>query len=99
MGSPEFEEYPVLDQVVFRYFSGRLAMLQENFDKAEEHLACAFRMCPLRAVRQRQKILTYLIPVRLMLIAQRSTIKRYEWMSGFPATLIFVFLRLLYNII
>ena len=56
-------------------------MLQETFDKAEEHLACAFRMCPFRAVRQRQKILTYLIPVRLMLIAQRSTIKRYEWMS------------------
>ena len=82
MGSPEFEEYPVLDQVVFRYFSGRLAMLQENFDKAEEHLACAFRMCPHRAVRQRQKILTYLIPVRLMLIAQRNTSKRYEGMKA-----------------
>ena len=67
---------------MFRYFSGRLAMLQENFDKAEEHLACAFRMCPHRAVRQRQKILTYLIPVRLMLIAQRNTSKRDEGMKA-----------------
>jgi len=53
------------DQVTYRYYTGRLALYEDNHEMAESHLDYALRNCPKQARRNKKRILQYLVPVRL----------------------------------
>lgn len=52
---PPLELYPKADQVTFRYYTGLLSFLNEQYGKAEEELLFALSKCPQRATRQVEK--------------------------------------------
>ncbi|KAI5455220.1 COP9 signalosome (CSN) subunit [Naganishia albida] len=63
---PKLETYPLADQVTWRYYLGYLAFLNGEEASAREHLTWAFEKCHVRAKRNQELILTYLIPLRLL---------------------------------
>ncbi|KAH6642878.1 hypothetical protein C7974DRAFT_409392 [Boeremia exigua] len=63
---PPFELYPKAHRVTYRYYTGVLAFLQEDYTKAEKHLQEAWDACYVGADKNKSLILTYLIPCRLI---------------------------------
>ncbi|KAG0149332.1 hypothetical protein CROQUDRAFT_688491 [Cronartium quercuum f. sp. fusiforme G11] len=57
---------PMSHRVTYRYYMGVLSFLQEDYDKAEDHLSFAFNHCHRDQLRNRELILNYLIPIRLL---------------------------------
>ncbi len=55
---------PLHDTLYGRYYTGRLAAYDEDFQKADEHLSYAFEHCAgTAAVNNVRRVLRYLIPV------------------------------------
>ena len=46
-----------------RYYTGRLAAYDEDYETADEHLTYAFQHCHREATGNKRKVLRYLIPV------------------------------------
>ncbi|KAK3309641.1 uncharacterized protein B0T15DRAFT_516034 [Chaetomium strumarium] len=63
---PDFSAFPKSQQVTFKYHQGVLAFLEENYGEAEQHLTDAWRLCHKNAMRNKELILTYLIPCHLI---------------------------------
>ncbi|KAF2091153.1 hypothetical protein K490DRAFT_33379 [Saccharata proteae CBS 121410] len=63
---PGFESFPKSQRTTFKYYSGVLAFLEEDYVRAEEYLNEAWRLCHKRAQRNRELIMTYLIPCHLL---------------------------------
>ncbi|KAL6706423.1 COP9 signalosome (CSN) subunit [Coniothyrium glycines] len=63
---PPFELYPRAHKVTYKYYTGVLAFLQEDYTKAEESLQSAWESCYSRSQHNKSLILTYLIPCRLI---------------------------------
>ncbi|KAF1946812.1 hypothetical protein EJ02DRAFT_450172 [Clathrospora elynae] len=63
---PSFELYPRAHRVTYRYYTGVLAFLQEDYAKAEQSLQGAWESCWSRSQQNKSLILTYLIPCRLI---------------------------------
>ncbi|KAL2128403.1 hypothetical protein VTI74DRAFT_9222 [Chaetomium olivicolor] len=63
---PDLSAFPKSQQVTFRYHQGVLAFLEENYTQAEEYLTEAWGLCHKDAVRNKELILTYLIPCHLI---------------------------------
>jgi len=63
---PPFELYPKAHRVTYRYYTGVLAFLQEDYAKAEKSLVEAWDVCHPRAEKNKALILAYLIPCRLI---------------------------------
>lgn len=63
---PELEMFPKAHIVTFKYYAGVIAFLDENYKQAEENLTEAYNLCLASAKRNRELILTYLIPTRLL---------------------------------
>lgn len=54
------------DMVTYRYFVGRLSMFEDQYAEAEANLDYALRRCHRAAVGNKRRILTYLVPVKLL---------------------------------
>ncbi|KAI8933517.1 hypothetical protein NX059_009254 [Plenodomus lindquistii] len=63
---PPFELYPRAHRVTYKYYTGVLAFLQEDYAKAEQDLQDAWESCWSRSQQNKTLILTYLIPCRLI---------------------------------
>ncbi|TFK25971.1 COP9 signalosome complex subunit 12 [Coprinopsis marcescibilis] len=63
---PPLAQYPRAHQVTFQYYIGMLSFLNEDFVKAEQELTLAFYHCNNSARGNKQRILTYLIPLRII---------------------------------
>lgn len=51
--------------VTYRYYTGRLSLFEDQYEEAEAHLDYALQHCHRAAVRNKQCILRYLVPVKL----------------------------------
>ena len=51
--------------VTYRYYTGRLALFEDQYAEAERNLEFAFRNCHQNARNNKRVILRYLIPVKL----------------------------------
>jgi len=67
------EEYDAAQRVCYRYYTGRLAIFDEDYPKAEADLSYAFAVCmaasargSVPAQRNIRRILRYLVPVKLL---------------------------------
>jgi hypothetical protein len=63
---PPLEAFPKSQRVTFKYYEGVLFFLEENYVAAETHLTEAWLLCTRAAKPNVERILTYLIPCRLL---------------------------------
>ncbi|KAL2868831.1 protein csn12 [Aspergillus lucknowensis] len=63
---PDLEDFPKSHIVTFKYFVGVIYFLDESYSEAEEHLAYAWRFCHKNAMKNKELILTYLVPCHLV---------------------------------
>ncbi|KAE8351170.1 hypothetical protein BDV28DRAFT_137713 [Aspergillus coremiiformis] len=78
---PEMEAFPKSHIVTFKYYVGVIHFLDENYAEAEEHLAYAWNMCHKDAVKNKELILTYLIPCHLV---TTHTLPSKKLLAPFP---------------
>lgn len=64
----------------YQYFSGRLALYEDNFADASERLQWAFAHCHRGARRNRQSILRFLVPIQLLTgkLPTAQLLQKYE---------------------
>ncbi|GAW06443.1 cop9 signalosome complex subunit 12 [Lentinula edodes] len=77
---PALSQYPRSHQVTFRYYLGMLHFLNEDHAKAEEELTLAFYHCHTGAHANQERILAYLLPLRLL----KGHLPSDELMKRFP---------------
>ncbi|OSX59333.1 hypothetical protein POSPLADRAFT_1150079 [Postia placenta MAD-698-R-SB12] len=77
---PPLTSYPRSHQVSYRYYIGMLGFLNEDFAKAEQELTLAFYHCYTKAHSNQLRILTYLIPLRIL----RGHLPSRELLDRFP---------------
>ncbi|KAF4465195.1 CSN12 [Fusarium albosuccineum] len=63
---PALEMFPKSQRVTFKFYEGVLLFLDENYLEAETYLTEAWQLCHKDALEQSERILTYLIPCRLL---------------------------------
>ncbi|EMR86199.1 hypothetical protein ACHAPC_000124 [Botrytis cinerea] len=63
---PSLESFPMSHQVTFKYYCGVIYFLEEHYEEAEKYLTEAWRLCHKSAVKNKELILTYLIPCHLL---------------------------------
>ncbi|EPQ59050.1 hypothetical protein GLOTRDRAFT_34717 [Gloeophyllum trabeum ATCC 11539] len=78
---PPLSAYPRSHQVTYRYYVGMLHFLDEDYAQAEQELTLAFYNCHIEAHSNQERILTYLIPLRML----RGHLPSRELMGRFPA--------------
>ncbi|KII94637.1 hypothetical protein PLICRDRAFT_33446 [Plicaturopsis crispa FD-325 SS-3] len=77
---PPLSAYPRSHQVTYRYYLGMLSFLNEENAKSEQELTLAFYNCYTGAHSNQERILTYLIPLRIL----RGHLPTRELMQRFP---------------
>jgi len=63
---PPLAAFPKAQYCTYVYYRGILEFLRENYVEAESHLSNALSICHRDAVRNREQILTYLIPAHIL---------------------------------
>ncbi|CAK7208237.1 COP9 signalosome (CSN) subunit [Sporothrix eucalyptigena] len=63
---PGLDKFPKSQRVTFKYYEGVVYFLEENYAQAEKHLTEAYELCYKHATRNKEQILTYLIPCHLI---------------------------------
>jgi len=77
---PPLHEYPRAHQVTYRYYLGMLSFLNEDYTKSEQEFTFAFYNCHLEASNNQERILTYLIPLRIL----RGHLPSSDLLGRFP---------------
>ncbi|XP_064393757.1 PCI domain-containing protein 2-like isoform X2 [Halichondria panicea] len=74
------DQFSMADLVTYKYFVGKKAMFDSEFKKAAEYLQFAFNHCHITARKNKRLILTYLVPVKLLLghLPQRVLLQKYK---------------------
>ncbi|KAL2007832.1 hypothetical protein VTN00DRAFT_7814 [Thermoascus crustaceus] len=78
---PEMEAFPKSHIVTFKYYVGVICFLDENYAEAEEHLTYAWKMCHKDAYKNKELILTYLVPCHLVMT---HTLPSKQLLAPFP---------------
>lgn len=75
-------QFPLAQQITYKYFVGRKAMFDSDYRTADEFLTFAFVKCHRRSIKNKRLILTYLIPVKMLLgfMPTERLLQKYELM-------------------
>jgi tetratricopeptide (TPR) repeat protein len=65
-GTNTFERYKMSQKVTYNYYIGRIDMFDGNYQKAEGHLQYAFENCHKKYVKNKVRVLIYLLTVQLV---------------------------------
>jgi hypothetical protein len=63
---PPLDKFPKSHRCTFKYYRGVIDFLQENYVEAEENLTEALGLCHKDSLKNREQILTYLIPAHIV---------------------------------
>ncbi|KIV82078.1 hypothetical protein PV11_04213 [Exophiala sideris] len=63
---PPLELFPKSHRCTFKYYRGVIDFLQENYTEAERNLSEALELCHKDSLKNREQILTYLIPAHVV---------------------------------
>lgn len=58
--------FPRSHQVTYNYYLGVISFLSEDYVQAEEYLVNAYKMCSVKAIKNTELILMYLIPTKMI---------------------------------
>lgn len=64
---PFEESFPSSEKVTYHFYVGRLAVFDDDYEGASEHLKYAFERCPKGSSKNKTACLKYLVPVMLSL--------------------------------
>ncbi|KAA8642317.1 protein csn12 [Aspergillus tanneri] len=78
---PGLDAFPRSHIVTFNYYVGVINFLDENYEEAESHLADAWNMCHKDSLKNRELILTYLVPCH---IVTTHTLPSDKLLASFP---------------
>ncbi|KAK3341221.1 protein CSN12 [Lasiosphaeria hispida] len=78
---PALISFPKSQQVTFKYYEGVLCFLEENYVEAEKHLTTAWDMCHKDALKNKELILTYLVPCHLL---TTHTLPSHKLLEPYP---------------
>lgn len=67
---PPFDAFPKSQRCTFTYYRGIIEFLQEHYSEAEQYFTESFSLCPRHSARNREQILTYLIPAHMLVHQQ-----------------------------
>ena len=78
-----FCRYPKSQLVTYKYYVGRKHMFDYNYREAEEYLSYAFEHCHKSSLANKRQILTYLIPVKMLLghMPTLGVLQKYDLMQ------------------
>ncbi|GBP47680.1 PCI domain-containing protein 2 homolog [Eumeta japonica] len=78
--SPLKDQFPLAQQITYRYFVGRKAMFDSDYRQADEYLTFAFQNSHRDAVKNKRLILTYLVPVKMLLgfMPSKKLLQKYD---------------------
>ncbi|PWW75066.1 hypothetical protein C7212DRAFT_282317 [Tuber magnatum] len=78
---PPLEAFPKSHIVTFKYYCGVVSFLEEDYGNAEIHLTYALNHCKADSTRNKELILTYLIPTTML---TKHKLPTPELLSRFP---------------
>jgi hypothetical protein len=83
---PPLSSYPMSQQVTYQFYYGRLMLFEEQYEKAEEALRFAFQHCHRNSIRNKRRLLTFLIPISLLFGRYPAMIllRKYKLMAYEP---------------
>ncbi|KAM3967371.1 PCI domain-containing protein 2 [Aphomia sociella] len=78
--SPFKDQFPLAQQITYRYFVGRKAMFDSDYRSADEYLSFAFQNCHRNSNKNKRLILTYLVPVKMLLgfMPAKHLLQKYD---------------------
>lgn len=78
--SPFKDQFPLAQQITYRYFVGRKAMFDSDYRSADEYLSFAFQNCHRKSDKNKRLILTYLVPVKMLLgfMPAKHLLEKYD---------------------
>lgn len=59
------EKGTMAEMITYRYYIGRLNMFEDQHESAETHLDYALQHCHKDAIKNKRRILKYLVPIKL----------------------------------
>lgn len=74
------DQFPLVEQITYKYFVGRKAMFDSDYKMADEYLSFAFENCPATHKKNKQLILIYLVPVKMLLgyMPKKEVLHKYD---------------------
>lgn len=74
------DDFPLPEQITYKYFVGRKAMFDSDYNSANNFLSFAFENCPKQCSRNKRLILIYLVPVKMLLgyMPKKEILERYD---------------------
>uniref|UniRef100_A0A0K8TTQ2 PCI domain-containing protein 2 homolog n=1 Tax=Tabanus bromius TaxID=304241 RepID=A0A0K8TTQ2_TABBR len=77
------DSFSLSEQVTYKYFVGRKAMFDSNYQNADEFLSFAFNNCPASSKKNKRLILIHLIPVKILLgyMPKKEMLEKYDVME------------------
>ncbi|XP_026469154.1 PCI domain-containing protein 2 homolog [Ctenocephalides felis] len=74
------DQFPLAQQITYKYFVGRKAMFDSDYKMADEYLSYAFERCHREAKQNKRLILIYLAPVKMLLglLPTRQVLEKYD---------------------
>ncbi|XP_037033737.1 PCI domain-containing protein 2 homolog isoform X2 [Bradysia coprophila] len=74
------DQFPLSQQITYKYFVGRKAMFDSDYRSADEFLSFAFQNCHRKFPKNKRLILIYLVPVKMLLgyMPRKEVLERYD---------------------
>ncbi|XP_076664326.1 PCI domain-containing protein 2 [Andrena cerasifolii] len=81
--SPYKAHFALAQQITYKFFVGRKAMFDSDYKAADEYLTYAFEHCHKQSSKNKRLILTYLVPVKMLLgyMPKQSLLEKYNLME------------------
>ncbi|XP_062540018.1 PCI domain-containing protein 2 homolog isoform X2 [Armigeres subalbatus] len=82
------ESFSLAQRITYKYFAGRKAMFDSEYKNADEYLSFAFERCPRKFTKNKRLILTYLVPVKMLLgyMPRKEILERYNMLQFYELT-------------
>ncbi|GAB1864053.1 CSN12-like protein [Camponotus japonicus] len=77
------DHFALAQQITYKFFVGRKAMFDSNYKIADEYLTYAFEHCHIQCTKNKRLILTYLVPVKMLLgyMPKQNLLEKYNLME------------------
>lgn len=77
------DHFPLAQRITYKFFVGRKAMFDSDYKSADEYLTYAFEHCHKQSTKNKRLILTYLVPVKMLLgyMPKQNLLKKYNLME------------------
>ncbi|XP_032685717.1 PCI domain-containing protein 2 isoform X1 [Odontomachus brunneus] len=77
------DHFALAQQITYKFFVGRKAMFDSDYKIADKYLTYAFEHCHIMSSKNKRLILTYLVPVKMLLgyMPKQSVLQKYNLME------------------